>query len=155
MEAPQRKPIGPQTVAFLEHKGSYDEIGRVYGRLFTWARRAGLAPAGAAFTCFLEPPAALNWAAGRFEVCLPIPKGAQGSAGVRVKDLPATDVLATVVQGPYSEMPAHYAEFLAWMSVNGETPAGPPREIYLVHPGPDGSGDPKSFRTELQFPVGG
>jgi effector-binding domain-containing protein len=50
-------------------------------------------------------------------------------------------------------MPAHYAEFLAWLDIEGETPAGPPREIYIAHPGPDGSGDPETFRTEIQFPV--
>ena len=95
----------------------------------------------------------MNWASGHFEVCLPVPKGTQGSGGVSVKDLPATDVLAVVVQGPYGQMPAHYAEFLAWLDVEGEAPAGPPREIYLVHPAADGSGDPKTFRTEIQFPV--
>ncbi|HUT36867.1 MAG TPA: GyrI-like domain-containing protein [Planctomycetota bacterium] len=153
MEAPQRKHIGPQTVAFIEHKGPYGDIGRVYQRLFGWAARAGVRPAGPAFTCFLEPPDKLDWAAGRFEVCLPVAKGTAGAGGVRVKELPATDVLAVVVQGPYSEMPAHYSELLAWMSVEGEAPAGPPRETYLVHPGPDGSGDPKTFRTEIQFPV--
>jgi len=154
MEAPQRKHIGPLTVACVEHRGPYADIGRVYGTLYGWAHRQGIVPAGPAFTRFLESPGELNWAAGRFEVCLPVARGVQGSGSVQVKDLPATDVLAVVVQGPYGEMPAHYAEFLAWMSVEGETPSGPPREIYLVHPGPDGSGDPKTFRTEIQFPVG-
>ena len=55
--------------------------------------------------------------------------------------------------GPYSEIPAHYAEFLAWIDYEGATIAGPPREVYLVHPGPDGSGDAATFRTEIQFPV--
>jgi len=154
MEAPQRKHIDALTVACIEHKGPYDEIGRVYGTLYGWARQQGVAPAGPAFTCFLEAPGELDWAAGRFEVCLPVARGAKGSGAVRVRNLPATDVLAIVVQGPYGEMPAHYSEFLAWMSVEGEAPAGPPREIYLVHPGSDGSGDPKAFRTEIQFPVG-
>lgn len=155
MEAPERKQIAPMAVACIEHRGAYADIGRVYGRLFAWARQAGVAPAGAAFTRFLEPPGQLNWASGRFEVCLPVPPGTQGSGQVQVRDLPATTVLAVVVQGPYSEMPAHYAEFLAWLDVAGEEPSGPPRELYIVHPGPDGSGDPRTFRTEIQFPVGG
>ncbi len=153
MEAPNRKHIGPQYVAFLEHRGPYDEIGAVYGRLFAWAGRAKVRPAGQPFTRFLEPPDKLNWASARFEVCLPVPNGTEGAGEVRVKQLPATDVLSVVVQGPYTEMPAHYSEFLAWLAVNGETPTGPPREIYIVHPGPDGSGDPSAFRTEIQFPV--
>ena len=47
----------------------------------------------------------------------------------------------------------NYAEFLAWLDIEGEEPAGPPREVYLVHPGPDGSREPSAFRTEIQFPV--
>jgi len=153
MEAPQRKHVGPLTVACIEHEGPYAEIGRVYATLYAWAYSSGLQPTGPAFTRFLQSPDRLDWAAGRFEACLPVPQGTQGSGPVQVKNLPATDVLAVVVQGPYSDMPAHYSEFLAWMSVSGQTPSGPPREIYLVHPGPDGSGDPSTFRTEIQFPV--
>ena len=109
--------------------------------------------AGPAFTVFLEHPGDINWDAGGFEVCLPVPQGTAGSGEVTVKQLPAADVLAVVVEGPYEHMAAHYSEFLAWVSVEGAAVAGPPREIYLVHPGPDGSGDPASFRTEIQFPV--
>jgi len=153
MEAPQRKHVGPQTVAYIEHTGPHSEIGNVYHKLYAWAREAGVKPTGHAFTVFLAPPDEVNWQAGRFEVALPVPKGTVGAGEVRVKDLPATDVLSTVVEGPYGEMPAHYSEFLAWISVEGAAVAGPPREVYLVHPGPDGSGDPKTFRTEIQFPV--
>jgi effector-binding domain-containing protein len=153
MEAPQRKHVAAQTVACIEHKGSYDEIGRVHHQLFGWAHRAGVTPVGPAFTCFLAAPDKLDWTASRFEVCIPVLKGTAGGGHVRVKGLPATDVVSVVVRGPYAEMPAHYPELLAWMSVEGETPVGPPREIYLVHPAADGSGDPATFRTEIQFPV--
>jgi len=154
MEAPQRKHVGPQTVAFVEHRGAHSQIGSVYHALYQWAGRVGVRPTGPAFTVFLEPPDEVNWTAGRFEVCLPVPKGTAASGDVAVRDLPALDVLSTVVGGPYRDMPAHYSEFLAWVAVEGEATAGPPREVYLVHPGPDGAGDPKKFRTEIQFPVG-
>jgi effector-binding domain-containing protein len=153
MEAPKRKNVGPHTVACIEHTGPHDEIGQVYHELFAWAARAGAQPAGQPFTVFLEPPGEMDWAAARFEVCLPVREGATGSGNVQVKTLPATDVLSVVVEGPYSEIPAHYAEFLAWIDWQGASIAGPPREVYLVHPGPDGAGDPATFRTEIQFPV--
>ena len=153
MEAPQRKQIAPQTVACIEHTGAYSEIGNVHHRLYLWASNAGIEPSGHAFTVFLQPPDEVNWRAGRFEVCLPVPKGTSGSGDVAVKDVPATDVLSVVVAGPYSDMPAHYAEFLAWISVEGAAAAGPPREVYLVHPGPGGTADPSRLRTEIQFPV--
>jgi len=153
MEAPERKHIGRRTVACLEHTGPYSEIGRVHHKLHQWARSVGVEPVGHAFTVFLAPPDELNWQAGRFEVCFPVPKGTHSSGDVQVKEVRAADVLSVVVEGPYSEMPAHYAEFLAWLSVEGAVVAGPPREVYLVHPDTSGQGDPREFRTEIQFPV--
>jgi effector-binding domain-containing protein len=153
MEEPQRKHIEPQTVAGLEHTGAYGEIGSVYHKLRAWARRTGVKPTGPAFTVFLQPPNELNWQAGSFEVCLPVPAGTATSGDVRIKHLPAAEVLSVVVAGPYSEVPAHYAEFLAWIDIEGATVSGPPREVYLVHPGPGGTADPQKLRTEIQFPV--
>ena len=153
MEAPERKSVGPQTVAAIEHTGPHDEIGSVYHRLYAWADREGVETTGQPFTVFLGSPRGIDWGAGRFEVCVPVAEGTGGSGEVVVKRLPATEVLAVEVQGPYGDIPAHYAEFLAWIDVEGASIAGPPREVYLVHPGPDGSGDPAAFRTELQFPV--
>jgi effector-binding domain-containing protein len=153
MEAPQPKHIDAQIVACIAHTGAYSDIGSVYRRLGRWTGEAGVEPVGPAFTVFLEHPGDINWDAGSFEVCLPVPDGTAGSDEVAVKRLPPVDVLAVVVEGPYEHMAAHYSEFLAWVAIEGTAVAGPPREIYLVHPGPDGSGDPASFRTEIQFPV--
>jgi effector-binding domain-containing protein len=153
MEEPRRKHIAAQTVACLVHQGSYDSIGSVNGKLFGWAGSQRVRPAGQPFTVFLEAADEMNWAQARFEVCLPVPAGTAGSGGVTVKTLPAAEVACVVVQGPYSEVPAHYTELLSWLDYEGLTVAGPPREVYLVHPGPDGTGDPKSFRTEIQFPI--
>jgi len=136
VERPKRKTLQAQTVACIEHVGPYGEIGQVYH----------------AFTTFLEPPDQIDWNAGHFEVCLPVPEGTEGSGEVRIKTLPAADVLSVVVEGPYSEMPAHYSELLAWLSVEGTSPAGPPREVYLVHPG---SAKPEELKTEIQLPVEG
>lgn len=153
MDEPQRKHIAPQTVACLKHAGSHDAIGAVYHKLYAWARAEGVQPTGPAFTIFQETVSELDWSKSRFEVCLPVPAGTEGSGGVEVKRLPATDVLAAVVEGPYSAIPAHYTELLAWIDYETVTVAGPPREVYLVHPRADGSGDPAAFRTEIQFPV--
>ena len=153
MEEPQRKRVGPCTVAAIEHTGPYGEIGSIHRRLYAWARQEGVGAAGPPFTVFLAAPDEFDWGAARFEVCLPVAEGTAGSGGVAVRALPAADVLAVEVRGPYSDIPAHYAEFVAWIDYQGATVTGPPREVYLVHPGPDGSGDPATFRTEIQFPI--
>ena len=153
MEQPQRKHIDRQTVACIEHAGSHDAIGAVYHKLHAWADAAGIQATGPAVTVFLETVADLDWGHSRFEVCLPVPEGTEGTDDIVVKELPAVDVLATVVAGPYRDVPAHYTEFLSWIDYEGATIAGPPREIYHVHPRADGSGDPAAFRTEIQFPI--
>ena len=153
MEQPERKRVGACTAAVVEHAGSYSEIGSLHHRLYGWARQAGVAVTGQPFTVFLAAPGEFDWGAGRFEVCLPVAEGTAGSGEVAVRTLPATDVLAAVVEGPYRETPAHYAVFVAGLDYPGATDTGAPREIYLVHPGPDGAGDPATFRTEIQFPV--
>jgi effector-binding domain-containing protein len=57
-----------------------------------------------------------------------------------------------VVNGPYNQIPAHYAEFLAWATVESVMIADSPREVYVVHPKPGTLGDSTTV-TELQFPV--
>lgn len=153
MEEPQRKHIEAMTVACLHHEGSHDDIGSVYHKLYAWVKENGIEPTGAPFTVFAEPVDALDWEQSRFVVCLPVPEGTAAFSNVTVKTLPAVDVLATVVQGPYSEIPAHYTEFLSWIDYAGVEVSGPPREVYLVHPNADASADPAAFRTEIQFPI--
>jgi len=84
---------------------------------------------------------------------MPVAVGVEGDADVAVKELPAATVASVVVKGPYTEIPAHYTELLAWLDYSGWQVAGHPREVYIKHPAPDGSGDPKEFLTEIQFPV--
>jgi len=153
MDAPQRKSVDALTAACIVHEGAYGDIGSVYHQLYAWAKAAGVAPTGQAFTVFLASPADLDWTSGTFEVCLPVPQGTEGTDEIDIREFPATDVLSVLVQGPYSELPAHYAEILAWAAWESVTVAGQPREIYHVHPAADGSGDPAAFRTEIQFPI--
>lgn len=153
MDEPQRKHIDARTVACIHHEGSHDDIGSVYRRLLAWAKENAVEPAGAPFTVFSEPLDALDWKQSRFTVCLPVPAGTAAASEVTVKNIPAVDVMAAVVRGPYGEIPAHYTELLSWIDYEQIDVAGPPREVYLVHPAADGSGDPATFKTEIQFPI--
>jgi len=153
MDAPQRKSVEALTAACIIHEGPYTDIRAAYHSLYAWAKATGLSPTGTAFTIFLASPADLDWQSGKFEVCLPVPEGAEGTDEVEIRSFPTAEVLSTLVEGPYSELPAHYAEALAWAAWENVTVIGPPREIYHVHPAADGSGDPAAFRTEIQFPI--
>ena len=50
-------------------------------------------------------------------------------------------VAYVTVKGPYSRMPGHYTEFLAWDDWEGWEIIGPPREVYIKHPDAEGKGE--------------
>ena len=153
MEAPERKQFEVCTVIFIRHRGSHDEIGQVYRELYEWARRHDVEVAGQGLTIFLSPPDTSTESPGVFEVCIPVSSAPVPDERVAVKQLPACTVASVTVRGPYSEIPARYAEMLAWLSVEGWGSAGPPREVYIRRPDAQGRGDPKEFVTEIQFPL--
>ena len=152
MEAPKIRRCEARTVIAMRHQGSYDEIGKVYGALSDWARRHGAKVVGRGLTIFLSPPKEFDSATALFEVCLPVETAPKADRDVVVKTLPACSAAVVRVKGPYSKIPAHYSEMLAWLSAEGREIIGPPREAYIIHPN-DAGGDPNEFVTEIQFPV--
>ena len=153
MEAPEKKKCKEQTVISMKHTGAHDEIGQVYHQLYEWASRNNVTASGPGLTIFLSPPSELDPGSSVFEVCLPVPPETMGDAQVAVRTLPACTIASITVKGPYSDIPAHYSEMLAWLSAEGWPRAGPPREVYLKRPDAKGGGDPSEFLTEIQFPI--
>jgi len=153
MDAPEKKRVQAQTVIALEHRGSYDDIGAVFHQVREWARTHDVEVAGRGLTVFLDPPSEFDPRSAVFEVCLPVASAPAGDPRVQVKELPACTVASARVQGPYSDIPAHYTEMIAWLSAEGWEIAGPPREVYIRRPDAQGRGDPKEFVTEIQFPI--
>ena len=153
MLAPEKKQVKEQTVISLEHAGAHADIGKVYHELNEWARKNSVKTAGPGFTVFLSPPNEFDPSSALFEVCVPVASAPKGDAHIRVKKIPAAAVAAVKVKGPYSQIPAHYTEMLAWLSAEGWEIAGPPREVYIKRPDAQGKGDPKEFITEIQFPI--
>jgi len=153
VEQVSTKQVPTQRVLALRHRGPYDAMGAVYHRLHEWARQQPINISGPGFTVFLAPPDEQSWTDAEYEVCLPISGDAATGDGIEVKEIQGTAVAFVQVACPYSEIPARYAELLAWLDVNGLEIAGPPREIYLSRPPADGGGNPMTFLTEIQFPI--
>ena len=153
MEAPEVKAFDAQTVISMEHTGSYDEIGQVYHRLYDWARSNHVTVKGPGMTTFLVPPNEFDAGTAVYDVCLPVAGEPTGDSEVTVKEIPACTAACVTVKGPYSEIPGHYTELLAWLSVEGLTVAGHPREVYVKRPAKAGEGGPDDFVTEIQFPI--
>ncbi len=76
---------------------------------------------------------------------------AERSAGVRVGELPATDVAVIAHRGPYDDIDGTYRNLGAWVAEHAEPADLPVREHYIV--GPGDADDPDDFRTEICWPV--
>jgi DNA-binding transcriptional MerR regulator/predicted transcriptional regulator YdeE len=71
---------------------------------------------------------------------------------MRVHELPACTMAATLHHGSYNTIGAAHAAILTWIEANGYRIAGPDRELNLYHAMPIRLDDP-SYITEIQYPV--
>ena len=74
------------------------------------------------------------------------------SGRMRVHELPAATMAATVHHGSYNTIGAAHKAILTWIEANGYRIVGPDREVYLYNTVPVRLDDP-SYVTELQYPV--
>ena len=86
------------------------------------------------------------------EVAEPIAGDLPESRRVRIRTLPAVEVVSAIHRGPYTTLGESIDAVMQWSEANGYRIIGPEREIYL-QPGRNGSqADPETV-TEIQFPV--
>jgi effector-binding domain-containing protein len=71
---------------------------------------------------------------------------------MRVYELPAATMAATVHHGAYNTINAAHEAVLEWVEANGYRIVGPDREINLHNTMPIRQDDP-SYVTEIQYPV--
>lgn len=81
----------------------------------------------------------------------PLVPAAFRSAGVRVSDLPATDVAVLIHVGGYETLEDSYRILGMWVAAHGDPADLPVREIYVV--GETEADAPDEFRTEICWPI--
>lgn len=74
------------------------------------------------------------------------------SGRMRVHELPAATVAATVHHGSYNTIGEAHEAVFKWIEANGYQIVGPDREVYLYNATPIRLDDP-SYVTEIQYPV--
>ncbi len=122
-------------------------MGPGFAELMAAVAAQGIAPAGPAFSHHLRMDPHV------FDLEIGVPVGAPVSAAGRVTAgrLPAATVARTVYHGPYEGLGPAWAELDAWIAAEGHTPAPDLWECYVA--GPESSGDPATWRTELNRPL--
>lgn len=91
------------------------------------------------------------------EVCMPIDAELPESQRVKVRTLPAVEMMAcTIHYGPFVTINEAYRAIGQWIDANAYRIYGPPREVYLqtveAPSGGSSQTDPNTV-TEIQFPV--
>jgi len=107
----------------------------------------GIAPAGPRFSHHLKmSPEIFD-----FEVGVPVTTPISATGRVQPGQLPATTVARTVYHGPYEGLGSAWAEFGAWITAEGHTPAPDLWECYVT--GPESNPDPATWSTEFNRPL--
>ena len=86
-----------------------------------------------------------------FDICVPVSGPVAATGRVKEGERRAGRVVRTVYHGPYEGLGNAWGEFMAWLEANAYKTAEDLYECYAV--GPESSGDPADWRTELSRPL--
>ena len=137
-------------VATISHVGPYGEVGKLYEEIAKWLRQKQLKITGPPFGWFYDNPQEVPANNLRSEVGFPFKGEAKPEGKIKVKKIPAQEVLYTIHKGPYSEVGAAYAALFQYAHEKGYTPLGSPMEIYLNDPAKTPE---NKLLTEIQLPI--
>ena len=122
------------TLAVLDHRGPYDDIGAVFDRLIAWGTARGLIEEATRFVAlYWDDPKSVPDADLRAVAGFAVPADTAVSDGVRLVGVPAMHCAALRFKGPYAELEGAYDWFYGtWLPGSGEAPADQPMmEEYL------------------------
>jgi len=139
------KSVEPILIGGIRTKGRYRECGELFSRL---GRKLGRHIAGSAMMLCYDQEYREEDA--DFEPCMPLRKVVDVEE-VDVRELPGGRCLSLVHAGPYEELSRSYGRLLRYAKEHGHEVELPSREVYLKGPGMIFKGNPKKYRTELQF----
>jgi DNA-binding transcriptional MerR regulator len=149
-----------QALTVLTFSGTVSEaswlpfLDRAFAALSQAATSAGAVVTGPLGGCY---PTLLDDDAQEVVAFLPIASApllspSSRAAGVRVGELPATEVAVIAHHGSYDDIDDTYRHLGAWVAEHADPADLPVRELYLV--AASHTDDPEEFRTELCWPIG-
>ncbi|MGD9647742.1 MAG: GyrI-like domain-containing protein [Pirellulales bacterium] len=122
-------------------------MGPAIGEVMAAVAGQAIAPTGPVFSHhFKMSPDVFD-----FEVGVPVSAPIEPTGRVQPSKLPAAKVARTIYHGPYEGLGTAWGEFCEWLAANGHTSAGNLWEFYVK--GPESSGNPADWQTELVQPL--
>ncbi len=144
-----------EVVLYTIHRGSYNKVGPVIGKLYGLAGKTGIRPRGSAYHVYLNNPQRVSKEHLLTEIRIPVSKEAlkfSGSLGkmTDIKKLPAGDVVVAVKPEGQNDPGAIYNSLYKWIFQEGYIAVDSPREVILTNVM---SGDYGQMKTEIMIPV--
>lgn len=139
--------IEPIRVAYMKYRGVVTEANRVFPNVFKSVMGK---TNGAGFFSYhsIDPETKV----GEIDLCVPTAEIPVGS-GVDVKEMPRIRALCVTHTGSYATLVQAYEEITRYAFEHGLKLGVPYREVYIKGPGMLLKGNPKTYITEIQFPV--
>ncbi|MGB9838466.1 GyrI-like domain-containing protein [Methanothermobacter sp.] len=137
-------------VAYRECSGSYDLIPRYIAEVAEWVIGNGLQMTGRVYGTYYNSPEDVSEDDLVYEIGVSIAGEAEPSEKIKIKNLPAQRVLATLHEGPYTEVGPAIHSLIDYATENGYEIVGPITEVYLNSPL---EVDESELLTEVQLPV--
>jgi effector-binding domain-containing protein len=129
---------------------TFSEQGGIWGELEGYLATQRVRPVGPCLTMYHDEEYKERDVDA--EVAEPITADLPETSRVRVRTLPAAEVVCAIHRGPYTTLGEAIEAVIRWTEANGYRITGPEREIYL-QPGRNGSQTDPETVTEIQFPV--
>ena len=147
------KDINPMAVAFINVKGSFNQIPMTFQKLYGWISRKGYKPIGPSIAVYHNipgevPDEQLSWEL-RSQLSGNIAEVEPDTEGLGVKRLDVVKMATTIYKGPYENIEPVYIALNAWVSTNDYEVSGPVEELYFNDPTNTG----EEPLTEIRFPI--
>ena len=142
----------PIRIAYLTHKGPYNQIGPTFERLYAWASPRGLTgPHAVGVAVYLDDVSAVAPAELRTEAGVCVAADVEGDGEVRVRPVPGGRHAVLLHRGPYAGIPAAYGDLFGWLAASGERRRDAPIiDVYLNDPHTTG---PEDLVMEICMPL--
>ncbi|WP_320174865.1 GyrI-like domain-containing protein [Maridesulfovibrio sp.] len=129
--------LDPTKMAYAEHVGPYEEVGKAWEKLCGWAGPNGLFNEKTRFYgVYHDDPGQVPAAELRSEACITLENEVEVPSGIKLKDFPGGKYAVTAHLGPYEKLKDSWTEFYEkWLPQSGETHAEAPcYEQYMNDP---------------------
>ena len=149
MEIVEKK-LGKRQVAYINYKGSYEEVPVLLGEVVGFIMAKGLQIMGPPFGVYFNSPEEVPVEELAYEIAMPFAGKAEEAGRIKIKIMSEQLVLSTVYKGPYSECGTAIGALAQYAYKNHYEIVGPPMETYISDPNETPE---KDLLTEMCFPV--